>query len=184
MKKLGLFVVLAMFITLLTSCLDDEGGVQAPVDIATTVKNVEVPFATAKDNKIPFPIEVKLDVDFDKELKDRVHFGLDNVKKAQLTEFTVTLDDSSFVGDLTAIKDMDLYLKAENPSVPEIKVAQVRNNTNKEKINFEVVTEENLVDYMKSDDVYLVLKNVVGGDFSLTTFTVTVKPVWVASFGL
>ena len=187
MKNLKFLALFAFVMMLFVSCEKDEnGGIEAPVDIPTTVKEVEFPFASITGVTIPGPINVPLNVDFNKEIKDKTGgiMSLSNVKKAELTKFSIELNDSKFVGDLSAVKNADIYVKSEDPSVAELKVAEVRNNTNKDVINFNVSTNENLIDYFKANKTYVVLRNITGGGNSLTTFTVTIKPVWKMSFGL
>ncbi|WP_116496713.1 hypothetical protein [Balneicella halophila] len=167
------------------SCDDDNDGVKAPIDIPTPVKDVEFPFASFDGSKIPVIGPIDLNFDADQYLKDNVPLAtIDNVKSAKLKDFIVELEDSSFKGDLTAIRDAEVYLKATNPDHEEIKVAWVIGNTNGEKIEFEVDDSIELLPYFKAEDQYLYLRNIVGGDGSLTTFTVKLTPKWEMSFGV
>ena len=185
MKNFKFIALLAFVMVLFVGCKSDDDGVQAPIDIPTTVEEVEIPFASLKGLTIDGPINVHLDVDFNEIVKDKTKgiLSLDNVKKAELKDFSIELEDSSFLGDFSAIKDADIYVKAENPEVKELKVAEVRDNKNKDVIKFNVVTDKNLIDYFKSGKTYVVLRKITGGDTSLTTFKVTIKPVWKMSFG-
>lgn len=186
MKNLFKSSLLMLLALMFVGCSDDE-GIPLPVRIPTEVDNVEIPFASIEGVEIPGPINVPLGVDFEQLVSEEVNipgFTLDNIATARLREFKMELNDSDFVGDLSAIKDVDLYLKAENPDVEEIKIAEVRNNTNTEVINFDVVEEGDIVDYFKSEETIVVLRNIVGGESSLTTFTVKLTPVWRFSFQL
>ncbi|MDG4950098.1 hypothetical protein NLM59_04115 [Weeksellaceae bacterium KMM 9724] len=188
MRNFKLLTLFAIMFSLLVRCTtDDEGNpaVQSPIDIPTKINNIEIPFATIDGTTLPGPINIRLNVDFDEAIGDAVPgLGLNNVASAELVDFYVELDDSSFVGDLTAIEDMDIYVKANGPDLEEIKVAEVRGNTAADRINFEVVSNEDLIDYFKADDLYLVLRDIKAGDSSLTTFTISATPVWKASFQL
>ena len=186
MKNLKIIALFAFVMTLFVSCSNDDDGIQAPIDIPTTVEGVEIPFASLEGVTIEGPIDVRLNVDFNEAVKDQTGgiLDLDNVKKAELEEFSLELEDSSFLGDFAAVKDADIYVKAENPDVKELKVAEVRDNKSKDTIKFKVVTDKNLIDYFKSEKTYVVLRKITGGDTSLTTFKVTVKPVWKMGFGL
>ncbi|MXV38625.1 hypothetical protein GO491_08045 [Flavobacteriaceae bacterium Ap0902] len=185
MKKLGLFVVLAMIMTMFTACSDDDSGIPIPIDISTTAEDIEIPFATIEGINVPLVGPIRLDVDMDQVIRDNTPgLTLDNVKSARLVEFSVVLNDSSFIGDLSAIKDMDIYVYSENPSVEEVKIAEVRDNTQTDRINFDIVYDENMKEYFESEDIYLMLRDIVPGDGSLTTFNIDAKPVWRASFGL
>ncbi|MBV7439984.1 hypothetical protein KRX57_00965 [Weeksellaceae bacterium TAE3-ERU29] len=183
MKKLK-FVLFAFIMALFVNCTNDDDGIQPPINIPTTVEDVEFPFASITGVTIEGPINIHLDVDFNEIVKEKTKgiLSLDNVKKAELKEFSIELNDSNFIGDLSAVKDADIYVKAENPTVKELKVAEVRDNKNKDKIIFKVVTDKNLIDYFKSEDTYVVLRKITGGDASLTTFNVTIKPVWRMGF--
>lgn len=188
MKNLLNLSLLLCISFLVLSCQDDDTpGVPVPINIPTVVESVEIPFATIDGVELPGPINVNLNVDFEQVVDEQVNipgFSLENIASAKLQEFKIELNDSSFVGDLSAIKDIDIYVKAANPDIAEIKVAQVRDNTNEDVINFEVVEDGNIVDYFKSEDTIIVLRDIVGGDNSLTTFTVKITPVWKFSFQL
>ena len=186
MKNLKWIALFAFVIVLFVGCKNDDEGIQPPINIPTTVEDVEFPFASITGVTIEGPIDVHLDVDFNEVVKDQTGgiLNLDNVKKAELKEFSIELNDSNFIGDLSAVKDADIYVKSENPTVEERKVAEVRDNKSKDKIVFKVVADDNLIDYFKSKDTYVVLRKITGGGTSLTTFNVTIKPVWRMGFGL
>lgn len=182
-KLISLFVFLGIF--LFTSCDDDNKGIKAPINIPTPIKNVEIPFASAKDLKIPVIPPIYLDFDADKYIRENAApASLDNVKSAKLKSFTIELEDSSFIGDLSAIKDAEIYLKSENPAQEELKVAWVKDNTNDKKLEFEVDSSKDLLPYFKAEKQYIVVRNIVGAKGSLTTFTVKLIPEWEMSFGL
>jgi len=133
----------------------DNISIPVPFDIPFN-SDITIPFAVTTES-IRYP-PIPLNLNLDEKIKAQfANASINNIKSAKLSSFTIDFVSSanSNAVKLDKVQDAKIYINA--PNLPELEIASVINNLSPTALNF-TPADKDLVNYMKSKDVSIVLE--------------------------